>query len=141
MPRASTTTDVFNAIAESRRRDIIDVLARDGEMAVGDLVLTLGISQPAVSKHLAVLREVNIVAVTRRGRERLYRLNPEELKPVHAWIQAFERLWANQLMSIKARAEAMAAAQRALTQRSIPATPGGVLDIPPSSSSNQENTQ
>lgn len=108
MPLDATKSDLFSAIAEPRRREIIELLARDGELAVGALVLALGIPQPAVSKHLAILREVNIVAVTRRGRTRLYRLNPEELKPVHAWIHAFERLWTHQLTSIKALAEARA---------------------------------
>lgn len=109
MARAATTTDVFNAIAESRRRDIIDVLGREGEKPVGDLVLALGLPQPVVSKHLAVLREVGIVAVERRGRERVYRLKGEELKAVHDWVKVFEKHWSHQLHRIKQRAEAKAA--------------------------------
>jgi len=105
MPRAATTADVFNAIAEPRRREIIDVLAKGRERAVGELVGALRSSQPAVSKHLGVLRAVGIVSVTRRGRERLYRLNPEELKPVHDWTKTFERFWGHQLDRIKAAAE------------------------------------
>ncbi len=105
MPRAATTTDVFNAIAEPRRREIIGVLAEGGEFAVGTLVETLGMAQPSVSKHLGVLREVGIVSVTRRGRQRLYELNPKELKPVHDWIKSYERFWSHQLTRIKERAE------------------------------------
>jgi DNA-binding transcriptional ArsR family regulator len=110
MARAATTTDVFNAVAESRRRDIIDLLAKRGEEghAVGDLVLALQLPQPTVSKHLGVLRKVGIVAVSRRGRERVYSLNAHELKPVHDWIQAYERFWTHQLDRIKQRAERMA---------------------------------
>ena len=105
MPRAATTSDVFNAIAEPRRREIIDLLAAGGERAVGDLVGALRIPQPAVSKHLGVLRRVRIVSVSRRGRRRLYRLNARELKPVHDWTKTFERFWGHQLARIKERAE------------------------------------
>jgi len=105
MPRAATTSDVFNAIAEPRRREIIDLLAASGERAVGDLVGALRIPQPAVSKHLGVLRRVRIVSVSRRGRRRLYRLNPRELKPVHDWTKTFERFWSHHLARIKERAE------------------------------------
>ena len=104
MPRAPTTSDVFNAIAEPRRREIIERLA-GGECAVGDLVRTLKLPQPTVSKHLGVLREVGVVAVTRRGRERIYRLEPGELKTVHDWTRMFERFWSHQLDRIRERAE------------------------------------
>src|SRR5438874_9018482 len=104
MARAATTSDVFNAIAEPRRREIIDLLA-GGETAVGELVRTLRIAQPAVSKHLGVLRRVRIVSVSRRGRRRMYRLNPRELKPVHDWVKHFERFWSHQIERIKDRAE------------------------------------
>jgi DNA-binding transcriptional ArsR family regulator len=112
MPRAATTADVFNAIAESRRRDLIDVLARSGPRPVTELVGVLDLPQPAVSKHLAVLRKVGIVAVARRGRERVYSLNAEELKPVHDWIKSYERFWTRHLDSIKERAERRAREQR-----------------------------
>src|SRR5947208_15315742 len=107
MPRAATTSDVFNAIAEPRRREIIELLAAaaDGEQAVGELVHSLRIAQPAVSKHLGVLRRVRIVSVSRRGRRRMYRLNPRELKPVHDWVKHFERFWSHQIERIKDRAE------------------------------------
>jgi DNA-binding transcriptional ArsR family regulator len=106
MPRAATTSDVFNAIAEPRRREIIDLLARgDGEHAVGELVAALRLPQPAVSKHLGVLRRVRIVSVRNRGRSRMYRLNARELKPVHDWVKHYERFWSHQLSRIKARAE------------------------------------
>jgi len=105
MARAATTSDVFNAIAEPRRREIVDLLARGAQRDVTELVLKLGLPQPAVSKHLGVLRKVGVVAVHKAGQRRLYRLNPQELKPVHDWIQNFERFWTDQLASIKQAAE------------------------------------
>jgi DNA-binding transcriptional ArsR family regulator len=105
MARAATTSDVFNAIAEPRRREIVDLLALGAERDVTELVLKLGLSQPAVSKHLGVLRKVGVVAVHKDGQRRLYRLKPEELKPVHDWIQNFESLWTDHLASIKEVAE------------------------------------
>lgn len=109
MPRAPTTADVFNAIAESRRREIIDRLANGGAQAVQGLVEALQIPQPAVSKHLAVLRKVGLVAVSRRGPRRIYRLNAQELKAVHDWTSKYERFWTKQLGRIKERAERAAA--------------------------------
>ena len=92
MARAATTTDAFNAVAEPRRRQILDVLA-GGERPVNDLVHELGLAQPQVSKHLRVLREVGAVDVRDEGRQRLYRLNGHALKPIHDWITPFERSW------------------------------------------------
>lgn len=105
MARAATTADVFNAIAEPRRREIIGMLSDGNEHAVSDVVLRLRMPQPAVSKHLSVLRKVGVVTVSKRGQMRLYRLNAKELKPVHDWIKVFERFWAHQLDRIKLRAE------------------------------------
>jgi len=92
MARAATTADAFNAVAEPRRRQILDVLA-GGERPVNDLVAQLGIAQPQVSKHLRVLREVGAVAVREDGRRRLYRLNGKALKPIHDWVKDYERTW------------------------------------------------
>jgi DNA-binding transcriptional ArsR family regulator len=92
MARAATTADAFNAVAEPRRRQILDVLAR-GERPVNDLVRALGVPQPQVSKHLRVLREVGAVAVREEGRQRLYRLNGRALKPIHDWVKDYERTW------------------------------------------------
>ena len=92
MARAATTTDAFNAVAEPRRREILDLLA-GGERPVGDLVHRLGVSQPLVSKHLRVLREVGAVDVRDEGRRRLYRLNAQALKPIHDWVRGYERFW------------------------------------------------
>jgi len=92
MARAATTTDAFNAVAEPRRRQIVDVLAR-GERPVNDLVAQLGVAQPQVSKHLRVLREVGVVEVRGDGRRRLYRLNGQALKPIHDWVRAYEQTW------------------------------------------------
>jgi DNA-binding transcriptional ArsR family regulator len=105
MARAATTTDVFNAIAEPRRRQIIDALVDGAEHSVGEVVETLRMPQPAVSKHLGVLRKVGIVSVSKHGQLRLYRLNPKELKPVHDWVKTYERFWAHQLDRIRERAE------------------------------------
>ena len=119
MPRAATTSDVFNAIAEPRRRELIDLLVKGKEHAVGDLVLHLHMPQPAVSKHLGVLRKVGVVTVSKRGPLRLYRLNAKELKPVHDWVKTYERFWTHQLDRIRERAEQKMASQLAnqLTKR------------------------
>ena len=92
MARAATTTDAFNAVAEPRRRQILDLLAQ-GERPVNDLVALLGVAQPQVSKHLRVLREVGAVVVRDEGRQRLYRLNGHALKPIHDWVSGYERSW------------------------------------------------
>ena len=105
MARAATTTDVFNAIAEPRRRELIDLLVDGKEHAVGDMVEALRIPQPAVSKHLGVLRKVGIVSVTKRGQLRLYRLDASELKPGHDWVTKYERFWGHHLDRIRERAE------------------------------------
>lgn len=105
MARAATTTDVFNAIAEPRRRQIVELLARRGALAVGTIVVALGLPQPAISKHLGVLRKVGVVEVIRQGKQRVYSLEAEKLKTVHDWVQAFEELWSHQLDRIKERAE------------------------------------
>ena len=92
MARAATTADAFNAVAEPRRRQILDALAGQ-ERPVNDLVRLLGLAQPQVSKHLRVLREVGAVDVRGDGRQRLYRLNGRALKPIHDWVQQYERTW------------------------------------------------
>ncbi len=92
MARAATTTDAFNAVAEPRRRQILDALA-DGEFRVNDLVDLLEISQPQVSKHLKVLRKVGLVRVRKEGRQRVYRLDGRSLKPIHDWVRTYESLW------------------------------------------------
>jgi DNA-binding transcriptional ArsR family regulator len=92
MARAATTADAFNAVAEPRRRQILDVLA-GGERPVNDLVDALGLAQPQVSMHLRVLREVGAVDVRDLGRQRLYRLNGHALKPIHDWVKGYERSW------------------------------------------------
>lgn len=105
MPRAATTSDVFNAIAESRRRDILVYLA-PAERPVGDIVIALGLGQPSVSKHLKVLRNVGLVHVRREGRQMFYRTNAEGIRSLHEWTRTFERFWHHQLARVKERAEA-----------------------------------
>lgn len=105
MARAATTTDVFNAIAEPRRRQILGLLNDGQEWAVGDVVERLQLAQPAVSKHLGVLRKVGVVTVVKRGQHRMYRLNGEKLKAVHDWAKTYERFWTHQIDRIKERAE------------------------------------
>jgi DNA-binding transcriptional ArsR family regulator len=107
MARAATTSDAFNAVAEPRRREILDHLAAS-ERTVGDLVLRLKLDQPSVSKHLRVLRDVGLVRVRRNGRHMFYRTNAEGIRPLYEWTRTFERLWSHQLMRVKERAEAKA---------------------------------
>jgi DNA-binding transcriptional ArsR family regulator len=102
--RACTTSDPFNAIAEPRRRDILEFLAGD-ERSVGDIVDGLEMGQPSVSKHLQVLRDVGLVTVRRDGRRTMVRINPDTLRTIHDWITLFERHWRGQLRRIKAHAE------------------------------------
>ena len=104
MPRAATTSDTFNAIAEPRRRDILEYLA-PRERPVSDIVMALGLLQPSVSKHLRVLRDVGLVEVRRDGRQVFYRTNAEEIRQIHEWTRQFERYWRNQLTRVKERAE------------------------------------
>ena len=101
MARAATTADAFNAVAEPRRRQILDALA-GGERAVNDLVRLLGLAQPQVSKHLRVLREVGAVDVREAGRQRLYRLNGSALKPIHDWVKDYERTWSERFEELDA---------------------------------------
>jgi DNA-binding transcriptional ArsR family regulator len=105
MARAATTSDAFNAVAEPRRRDILNYLALQ-ERPVGDIVASLGMEQPSVSKHLGVLRNVGLVQVRRDGRRMLYRTNADAIRPLYDWTKTFERFWQHQLNRIKERAEA-----------------------------------
>jgi DNA-binding transcriptional ArsR family regulator len=104
MARAATTSDAFNAVAEPRRREILEFLATR-ERSVGEIVMRLGFEQPSVSKHLRVLLEVKLVEVRRDGRRMLYRANAEAIRPLHEWTSRFERLWKHQLLRVKERAE------------------------------------
>jgi len=101
MPHAATTSDRFNAIAEPRRRQILNFLALE-EQPVGDFVAALGLEQPSVLKHL---RDVGLVAMRREGRQKLYRANADAIRPRHEWTSAFERFWRQQLLRVKERAE------------------------------------
>jgi DNA-binding transcriptional ArsR family regulator len=101
MARAATTADSFNAVAEPRRRQILDALA-DGERPVNELVRLLGLAQPQVSKHLRVLREVGAVEVRDQGRQRVYRLNGQALKPIHDWVKNYERSWSERFDQLDA---------------------------------------
>jgi DNA-binding transcriptional ArsR family regulator len=105
LARAATTSDVFNAVAEPRRREILTLLAR-AERSVGELVDRLECAQPSVSKHLRVLSDVGLVSARRQGKRVLYRANAEAMRPLHEWTATFERLWTHQLSRVKARAEA-----------------------------------
>ena len=104
MARAATTLDPFNAVAEPKRRRVLETLA-GGEMSVSDVVGRLGWPQPMVSKHLGVLKEVGLVTARRDGRQRLYSVNGERLKTIHDWARMFERFWSHQLLRIKEQAE------------------------------------
>lgn len=113
MSRASTTSDAFNAVAEPRRREIIRLLASGSPRSVGELVDAMDLAQPAVSKHLGVLKAVGLVSVQKQGKSRLYTLNPVELKPVFDWAEQFEHFWSHQLDRVKERAERKAAERAA----------------------------
>jgi DNA-binding transcriptional ArsR family regulator len=105
MPRAATTLDAFNAIAEPKRRAVLNALAK-GERWVNELTDSLGWPQPQVSKHLAVLKKVGLVSMRRQGRHKVYAVNAAQLEPIYAWVKTFERFWDHQLDQIKKRAEA-----------------------------------
>jgi DNA-binding transcriptional ArsR family regulator len=107
MARSPTTSDAFNAVAEPRRRQILDLLAK-GEKPVNDVVALVGLAQPQVSKHLRVLREVGLVTVRGAGQQRLYKLNAERLMAIYDWVRIFEPFWDHQLDRIKERAEQLA---------------------------------
>lgn len=111
MARAATTSDAFNAVAEVRRRDILSFLVL-GERPVGDIVDSLRMEQPTVSKHLRVLKEVGLVNVRRDGRRMLYRTNAEAIRPLHEWTSTFEKYWRHQLLRVKERAELRAKTSR-----------------------------
>ena len=104
MARAATTSDVFNAIAEPRRRDILDYLAPRAR-SVGDIVAALNLTQPSVSKHLRVLHDVGLVEARREGRQVFYHTNVDGIRPLHDWTSRFEQYWRHQLRRVKARAE------------------------------------
>jgi DNA-binding transcriptional ArsR family regulator len=105
MARATTTSDVFNALAETRRREILSFLA-DTEKPVGEIVAALEVDQPSVSKHLGVLRQVGLVRVRRMGRHRMYRANADGIRPLYDFAKTFEKYWTHQLLRVKDRAEA-----------------------------------
>ena len=107
MPRATTTSDAFNAVAEPRRREILDLLAEQ-EWGVNEIVVRLRMEQPSVSKHLRVLKDVGLVTVRRNGRQMYYRTNAAAIRPMYEWAKAFEKMWSHQLNRIKERAEAKA---------------------------------
>jgi DNA-binding transcriptional ArsR family regulator len=119
MARAATTSDAFNAVAEPRRRDILNYLALQ-ERPVGEIVDSLGLEQPSVSKHLRVLRDVGLVHVRRDGRHMLYRTNAEAIRPLHDWTSTFERFWRHQLSRIKERAEQKSNPSKAVEADFIP---------------------
>jgi DNA-binding transcriptional ArsR family regulator len=105
MPRAATTSDAFNAVAEPRRRDILNYLLMQ-QRSVTEIVDALQMEQPSVSKHLKVLKGVGLVEARREGRQMLYKLNAVAIRPLHEWTSTFERLWKHQLLRIMERAEA-----------------------------------
>ena len=119
MPRVTTSSDSFNAVAEPRRREILNYLALQ-ERPVGDIVDRLRLEQPSVSKHLRVLRDVGLLHVRREGRQMFYRTNAEGIRPLHEWTGTFERLWHHKLSRVKERAEAAATKEaelRRITQK------------------------
>jgi DNA-binding transcriptional ArsR family regulator len=104
VPRAATTSDVFNAVAESHRRGILVYLAAC-ERSVSEIVAASDLGQPSVSKHLKVLRDVGLVHARREGRQMFYRTNVDAIRPLHEWTRTFERFWRHQLARVKEHAE------------------------------------
>ena len=111
MARSPTTLDPFSAVAEPKRRRMLELLA-DGEMPVNDIVGSLGWPQPMVSKHLGVLKEVGLVSVREDGRRHFYRINGEVMKPIYDWARSFEHFWSRHLDRIKGRADRKAREQK-----------------------------
>jgi DNA-binding transcriptional ArsR family regulator len=111
LPRAATTSDAFNAVAEPRRREILNYLALQ-ERPVGEIVAAMGLEQPSVSKHLRVLKDVGLVHARREGRQMFYKTNAEAIRPLHEWTETFARFWRHQLLRVKERAEAKAATEK-----------------------------
>ena len=120
MARSPTTSDAFNAVAEPRRRQILDLLAR-GERPVNDIVAALGLAQPQVSKHLRVLSEVGLVSVRGSGQQRLYKLNADRLKPIHDWVKSFEQFWTESLDRLDDYLKELRRGRRSMAVRSEPA--------------------
>jgi DNA-binding transcriptional ArsR family regulator len=120
MPRATTTSDPFNAIAEPRRREILALLAEQ-EWPVADIATELDMGQPSVSKHLRVLLDTGLVEVRREGRHAFYRTNPMQIKAIHDWTRRFERYWTGQVLRIKARADRASSGENKST--TMPTTP------------------
>ncbi len=118
MARAATTSDAFNAIAEPRRREILLLLAAR-EHSVNEIVASLRVDQPSVSKHLRVLRDVGLVRMRCNGRQKLYQTNAEGIRPLHEWTQEFERYWTNQLNRVKERAEKRAADRASASNKTV----------------------
>jgi len=119
MPRAATTSDAFNAVAEPRRREILNFLALQ-ERSVSDIVDSLSMEQPSVSKHLRVLRDVDLVRVRRDGRRMFYRTNAEAIRPLHEWTETFRKFWQHQLLRVKERAEASKNPDNTISSTKLP---------------------
>jgi DNA-binding transcriptional ArsR family regulator len=115
MARAATTSDVFNAVAEIRRRNILNYLAMQ-ERSVTEIVGAMAMEQPSVSKHLKVLKDVGLVKVRREGRQMLYKVNAMAIRPLHEWTSTFEQLWRHQLLRVKERAEASSAQKNSFVE-------------------------
>jgi len=120
MARAATTTDAFNAVAEPRRRQILDLLSA-GELSVNELVGAIGVAQPLVSKHLRVLRQVGLVEVRDMGRQRMYRINGLQLRPIHDWLSNYEQWWSERFSRLDAVLEELKEAE---TREASPAETG-----------------
>jgi len=96
MSRPAAYADVFQAIADPTRRSLLDQL-RQGEQPVKHLAEPFGVSLPAISQHLSVLCEAGLVSQRKVGRQRFYRLNPEPLQQVFAWVEHYQQFWQEKL--------------------------------------------
>jgi DNA-binding transcriptional ArsR family regulator len=101
-----TCVPVFEALAQDSRRRILELIAT-AERPVGELVVELGLSQPAVSKHLRVLRDAGLVQARVDGQRRLYRVRAEPLREVDEWLSPYRRMWAQSLDALERHLERM----------------------------------
>jgi DNA-binding transcriptional ArsR family regulator len=99
-------TSMFAVLAEDNRRRILDLLI-ERERPVGDLVEALDISQPAVSKHLRVLREAGLVEAAQRAQQRVYRVRPEPLRAVDDWLTPYRQRWSGRLDALERHLDTM----------------------------------
>jgi len=94
--------DKFHALAEPTRRQIVEMLAREGALTAGDIQARFSVSAPAISQHLKVLREADLVRVEKRAQQRIYRVNPEAMLEMEEWAKQVRQLWSGRFDALDA---------------------------------------